>query len=58
MSEENGLGEFFEGWFATLEKGLDKLENRSLEEILSLAEEKRAERGGFDNMVFLEKVIE
>lgn len=26
MSEENGLGEFFEGWFATLEKGLDKLD--------------------------------
>lgn len=39
-------------------RSLAKLENRSLEEILSLAEEKRAERGGFDNRVFLEKVIE
>ncbi len=26
MSEENGLGEFLEGWFLTLEKGLDKLD--------------------------------
>lgn len=26
MSEENGLGEFFEGWFKTLEKGLEKLD--------------------------------
>ena len=26
MGEGNGLGEFFQGWFATLEKGLDKLD--------------------------------
>ena len=26
MGAENGLGEFIEGWFATLEKGLDKLD--------------------------------
>ncbi len=25
MGAENGLGEFFEGWFANLEKGLDRL---------------------------------
>ena len=26
MGAENGLDEFFEGWFNTLEKGLEKLE--------------------------------
>ncbi len=30
----------------------------SNEDILSLAEEKRTERGGFDNRIYLEKVIE
>jgi len=37
---------------------LAELENKSLEEIIGLAEEKRAKRGGFDNRIFLEKVIE
>ena len=39
-------------------KALAKLENRTLEEIISLAEEKRANRGGFDNKIYLEIVIE
>ena len=34
------------------------MENKTLEDIIRLAEEKRAERGGFDNKVYLEKVIE
>ena len=37
---------------------LAKIENKTLEEIINLAEEKRAKRGGFDNKIFLEKVIE
>ena len=39
-------------------RSLAKLENRTLEEIISLAKEKRANRGGFDNKNYLEKVIE
>ena len=35
-----------------------KLENKTIEDIIRLAEEKRAERGGFDNKIYLEKVIE
>ena len=38
-------------------RALAKLENRSLEDIIKLADEKRAKRGGFDDRVFLEKVI-
>ena len=37
---------------------ISKLENQTLEDIIRLAEEKRAERGGFDNKIYLEKVIE
>lgn len=39
-------------------RSLAGLENRSLEDILNLADEKRAKRGGFDNRIYLEKVIE
>jgi predicted house-cleaning noncanonical NTP pyrophosphatase (MazG superfamily) len=39
-------------------RSLAKLENKTLEDIISLAEEKWAERGGFDNKIYLEKVIE
>ena len=31
---------------------------KKVEDIIRLAEEKRAERGGFDNKIYLEKVIE
>ena len=37
---------------------LNTLENKTIEDIIRLAEEKRAERGGFDNKIYLEKVIE
>lgn len=39
-------------------RALAKLENRSLEDIIKLADEKRAKRGGFDDRIFLEKVVE
>ena len=39
-------------------RSLAKLENKTLEDIIRLAEEKRADRGGFDNKIYLEKVIE
>lgn len=39
-------------------RALAKLENKSLEEIISMAEEKRAKRGGFDKKIFLEKVTD
>ena len=39
-------------------RALAKLENKSLEDIISLAEDKRAKRGGFDDRIYLEKVIE
>ena len=39
-------------------RALAKLENKTLEEIISLADEKRAKRGGFDKKIYLEKVIE
>ena len=35
-----------------------KLENKSLEDIVSFAGEKRVKRGGFDDKIFLEKVKE
>ena len=39
-------------------RALAKLENKTLEEIISLADDKRAKRGGFDKKIYLEKVIE
>ena len=39
-------------------RALAKLENKSLEDIISLAEDKREKRGGFDDRIYLEKVIE
>ncbi|MBR5944798.1 MAG: nucleoside triphosphate pyrophosphohydrolase [Lachnospiraceae bacterium] len=39
-------------------RSLAVMENRTLEDIIRLAEEKRAKRGGFDNRIYLEKVIE
>ena len=39
-------------------RALAKLENSSLEDIIKIADEKRAKRGGFDNRIFLEKVVE
>ena len=38
-------------------RSLAGIENRTLEDIIMLAEEKRAKRGGFDNRIYLEKVI-
>ena len=37
-------------------RALAKLENRSLEDIINLADRKE-KRGGFDNRIFLEKVM-
>lgn len=34
------------------------LENKTLEEIISMADVKKAERGGFNDRIFLEKVLE
>ena len=39
-------------------RSLAKLENKTLEDIIALADEKREKRGGFDGKVYLEKVIE
>ena len=39
-------------------RSLAKQENKTLEEIISMADEKRAQRGGFENKIYLEKVIE
>ena len=39
-------------------RALAKLENKTLEDIIALADEKREKRGGFDGKVYLEKVIE
>jgi len=36
---------------------LAKLENNSLEDIIEVANKKRQKRGGFDNRIYLEKVI-
>jgi len=36
---------------------LTKLENSSLEDLLQAANMKREKRGGFDNKIYLEKVI-
>lgn len=39
-------------------KQLAQLENTTLEELCILAEQKNAERGSFDQKIFLEKVLE
>lgn len=39
-------------------RSLAKQENKTLEEIINMADEKRAQRGGFENKIYLEKVIE
>ena len=39
-------------------RALAKLENKSLEEIVEIADEKRKKRGGFEEKIFLEKVVE
>ena len=39
-------------------RALAKLENKSLEEIVEIADEKREKRGGFEEKIFLEKVVE
>ena len=39
-------------------RSLANLENKSLDDIVTLAGEKRAKRGGFDKKIFLERVIE
>ena len=36
---------------------LAKLENKSLDDIVAVADSKREKRGGFDKKIFLEKVI-
>lgn len=36
---------------------LAKLENKSLDDVISVADSKREKRGGFDKQIFLEKVI-
>jgi len=38
-------------------RSLAGLENATLEDIIKLADEKRAKRGGFEKKIFLEKVI-
>lgn len=39
-------------------RALAKLENKSLEEIVAIADAKKLKRGGFDDRICLEKVIE
>ena len=39
-------------------RALGKLENVTIEEIMKIANEKKAKRGAFNNKIFLEKVIE
>ena len=39
-------------------RALAKLEGKSLEEIVAIADEKKLKRGGFDDRIYLEKVIE
>ena len=41
-----------------IKERLAKLENKSLEEIVEIADEKRKKRGGFEEKIFLEKVVE
>lgn len=37
---------------------LAKLENNSLDDVISIADKKSEKRGAFDKKIFLEKVIE
>ena len=37
---------------------LAKLENESLEDVIRVMDKKREKRGGFEDKIFLEKVIE
>ena len=39
-------------------RSLAVLENKTLEDIIKLADGKRSKSGGFDNRIYLEKVIE
>lgn len=39
-------------------KALAKLEKRDLNDVLTIADEKSKKRGGFEEKIFLEKVIE
>lgn len=39
-------------------KALANLENKNLDDIISIADEKNKKRGAFNNKIFLEKVIE
>lgn len=39
-------------------KSLAEFENGSLEEVIEIANSKRLKRGGFDDKIYLEKVIE
>lgn len=39
-------------------RALAKLENKTLEEVLTIANQKNDKRGAFTNRIFLEKVIE
>ena len=39
-------------------RALAKLEGKSLEEIIAIADDKKLKRGGFDGRIYLEKVIE
>lgn len=39
-------------------RSLAVLENKTLEDIIKQADGKRSKRGGFDNRIYLEKVIE
>ena len=39
-------------------RSLAKIENKTLEDIINMANQKNKKRGSFDDMIFLEKVIE
>lgn len=39
-------------------RALAKLENKSLQDIINIADNKNEKRGAFENKIFLEKVIE
>ena len=39
-------------------KALAQLENKNLDDIISIADEKNKKRGAFHNKIFLEKVVE
>lgn len=38
-------------------RAMAKIENSSIEKVISIADNKKEKRGGFDNQIFLEKVI-